>query len=223
MGTTMSQELRIKVCGLTRQEDVDCACELGVDFCGFIFHPKSARYVTPEHAAKLHSGAMRRVGVFVGQDADEINAIMATARLDFAQLHGPHSVATAMKVGPERVIRVLWPQTYCHRAQLSHDLQLHAPSCSMFLFDAGQQGGGSGKIFDWESVAGLAIPRPWLLAGGLGPHNIVSAVRLMRPNGVDLNSGIETEPGKKNASSMRETVNSVRENSSEILNRKVRN
>lgn len=202
----MRTNLLVKVCGLTNQTDVDSAYELGVDFCGFIFHPKSARYVTPQHVAKLHSGTMRRVGVFVDQDADEINEIMDLARLDFAQLHGRQSVTTALQVGAERVIRVLWPQTYCQKADLSRDLQIHAPSCTMFLFDAGQQGGGSGQKFDWEGVTGLAYPRPWLLAGGLGPGNIDAAVTLMRPDGVDLNSGIETEPGKKDIQTMRETV-----------------
>lgn len=207
----MLQKLRIKVCGLTRQEDVDCASELGVDFCGFIFHPKSPRYITPQHAAGLHSGTMRRVGVFVNHDVNEIREIMDIAHLDFAQLHGRQSIETAAQIGAERIIRVLWPQSYCHRAMLYSDLQRHAPSCSMFLFDAGQQGGGSGKKFDWECVAGLSIPRPWLLAGGLGPHNLISAVKLMRPDGVDLNSGIESEPGKKNVQTMRETVNRAKE------------
>lgn len=207
----MKQRLRIKVCGLTRQEDVECASELGVDFCGFIFHPKSARYIAPQQAAALHSGAMRRVGVFVNQDWQEIKEIMDIARLDFAQLHGRQSIDSALEIGAERVIRVLWPQGYCRKDLLCHDLQRHAASCSMFLFDAGEQGGGSGKRFDWESVAGLAIPRPWLLAGGLGPHNLASAVKLAHPWGVDVNSGIETEPGKKNIQAMREIVHGARE------------
>lgn len=201
----------VKVCGLTRQEDVQCANALGVDFCGFIFHPKSPRYIEPQKAARLESGNMRRVGVFVGQDAAEIRHIMEVAHLDFAQLHGKQSIDTAMQVGVERVIRVLWPQRYCHKALLYRELCRHANSCAMFLFDAGQSGGGSGQRIDWGNIAGLASPRPWFLAGGLNARNVVSAMKLTGANAADLNSGIEIEPGIKSAQAMQEAVRQVRQ------------
>lgn len=78
----------IKVCGITRQSDLSTAMGMGAHFCGFVFHPKSPRYIAPERAAALDSALIRRVGVFVNQDAEQIMDIMKTARLEFAQLHG---------------------------------------------------------------------------------------------------------------------------------------
>ena len=106
----------MKVCGLTRQQDLDTASSLGAGMCGFIFHATSPRNVTPAHVASLESGKMLRVGVFVNQAADEICRIMAEARLDMAQLHGKQDEDCARVVGVQRVIRVIWPGRYCHRA-----------------------------------------------------------------------------------------------------------
>lgn len=189
--------MRIKVCGFTRQRDVDAAARLGADFCGFIFHPASPRYISPAGAARLESGGMARVGVFVGQGAEEILAIMAEARLDYAQLHGGQDRACAERVGPSRVIRVLWPERYAGRAMLEADMVAQAASCAWFLLEAGKAGGGSGQTQDWTRLAGLASPRPWLLAGGLGPANVASAVADCAPDGLDFNSGVEEAPGKK--------------------------
>ena len=99
----------IKVCGITRQSDLSTAMGMGAHFCGFIFHPGSPRYIAPSRAAALDSALIRRVGVFVNQNAEEIMDIMKTARLEFAQLHGAHSLDCARRIGPEKVIRVLWP------------------------------------------------------------------------------------------------------------------
>ncbi len=134
-----------KVCGLRRQEDLDLAIDLDVRMCGFIFHPKSPRYIEPEDAAQLQSGTMLRVGVFVDQDAEEIARIMDIARLDLAQLHGQHSVECAEALGADRVIRVLWPEKYESLDALREAMQFYASSCAYYLLDAGQSGGGSGK------------------------------------------------------------------------------
>ena len=189
--------MRIKVCGLTRQSDVDAAARLGASFCGFIVHPASPRFISPAAAAALESGGMARVGVFVGQGAEEIRAIMAEARLDYAQLHGRQDRACAERIGPARVIRVLWPERYAGRAELVADMAAHAESCALFLLEAGQAGGGSGRPQDWRQLAGLTSPRPWLLAGGLNAANVGSAVAVCAPDGLDFNSGVEEAPGKK--------------------------
>ncbi|MBD5538892.1 MAG: phosphoribosylanthranilate isomerase [Desulfovibrio sp.] len=189
--------MRIKICGLTRQRDVDAASALGADFCGFIFHPGSPRYVTPEAAAALETGGMARVGVFVGQGAEEILAIMDEARLDFAQLHGGQDRACAERIGASRVIRVLWAERFAGRPQLEAHMAAHASACAWFLLEAGQAGGGSGHTQDWTRLAGLSSPRPWLLAGGLTPLNASVAVAACGPDGLDFNSGVEEAPGKK--------------------------
>lgn len=192
----------IKFCGLTRQEDVDHAASLGAAMCGFIFHPRSPRGVTVAQAAALDSGAMLRVGVFVNQGADEIRRIMDEARLDYAQLHGHQSVECARAIGAERVIRVLWPDRYTHRALLYNDLQRNAEACAYYLLDAGLKGGGSGHKLDWSDLASLRPAHPWLLAGGLSAANVAMAVGMCAPAGVDFNSGVEDTPGCKNREKM---------------------
>lgn len=200
----------VKICGLTCQEDVATANALGADFCGFIFHPKSPRYVAPEVVATLDSGHLKRVGVFVSNDVEHILHVMQIAQLDLVQLHGEQSTEVAREIGENRVIRVLWPQRYCHKALFYRDIMKFADSCAFYLFDAGQKGGGSGKKLDWDYLAGLATPHPWLLAGGLNAKTAAQALKLTHAAGVDLNSGIESAPGKKDASSMREAIQQVR-------------
>ncbi len=192
----------IKFCGLTRQEDVDHAASLGAAMCGFIFHPRSPRGVTVAQAAALDSGSMLRVGVFVNQGADEIRRIMDEAQLDYAQLHGHQSVECARAIGAERVIRVLWPDRYTHRALLYNDLQRNAEACAYYLLDAGLKGGGSGHKLDWSDLASLRPAHPWLLAGGLSAANVAMAVGMCAPAGVDFNSGVEDAPGCKNREKM---------------------
>ena len=192
----------IKFCGLTRQEDVDHAASLGAAMCGFIFHPRSPRGVTVAQAAALDSGSMLRVGVFVNQGSDEIRRIMDEARLDYAQLHGHQSVECARTIGAERVIRVLWPDRYTHRALLYNDLQRNAEACAYYLLDAGLKGGGSGHKLDWSDLASLRPAHPWLLAGGLSAANVAMAVGMCAPAGVDFNSGVEDAPGYKNREKM---------------------
>ena len=134
----------IKVCGITRQSDLSTAMGMGAHFCGFIFHPGSPRHIAPPRAAALDSALIRRVGVFVNQNAEEIMDIMKTARLEFAQLHGAHSLDCARRIGPEKVIRVLWPDRYESVDALQREMELWADSCAWFLLDAGTQGGGHG-------------------------------------------------------------------------------
>lgn len=192
----------IKFCGLARQEDVDYAASLGAGMCGFIFHARSPRSITPAQAAALDSGSLLRVGVFVGQGADEIRRVMDEARLDYAQLHGHQSVECAQAIGAERVIRVLWPDRYTHRALLYNDLQRNAEACAYYLLDAGLKGGGSGHKLDWSDLGTLRPPQPWLLAGGLSAANVGKALSMCAPAGVDFNSGVEDAPGRKNREKM---------------------
>ncbi|MBO4335744.1 MAG: phosphoribosylanthranilate isomerase [Desulfovibrio sp.] len=200
----------IKICGLTRHEDVQSVRACGADFCGFIFHAKSPRAVDPAWVATVDSGSLQRVGVFVEQDAKTICEIMRTARLDYAQLHGTQSVACAMEIGPERVIRVLWPQRYQHKAQLYAAMQSYATSCAYYLFDAGFSGGGHGFCLEWADLSGIEGPHPWFLAGGLHPGNVLDAVLESHASACDLNSGIESSPGRKDEKKMRAAIAALR-------------
>ncbi len=199
----------VKVCGLRRPEDVTLCEELGVDWTGFIFYPPSPRNVTPEQVAALPRGRAARVGVFVLPSAQEVREIMDRAELDLAQLHGGQDQRFCEQVGPERVVKVFWPLRYPNLADLERDMGAFASSCRAVLLDAGTAVGGHGVSLDFTALARLSFPRPWLLAGGLGPDNIQEAVRRCRPWGVDLNSGVEEAPGRKSPVLLRSVLDKI--------------
>jgi len=201
--------MRIKVCGLTRQKDIDACRELGVHWVGFIFHPESKRSIHPERAASLETGDLVRVGVLVRQDPEEALSIMRQCRLDLVQLHGDQDPAFCRRVGPERVIRTFWPKRYDSEEDLQRELDRFASCCAWFLLDAGLSGGGHGRRIDAKRLGpDLRFERPWLLAGGLGPESIGAGLTL-RPDGVDLNSGVETAPGVKDPQAIVQTLSTL--------------
>lgn len=189
-------EIPCKVCGITRLEDLRFCQERGVAFTGFIFVPSSPRRVTPEFAASLPAGADRKVGVFAGESVAAVRAVLAAAGLAYAQLHGGEDPAYCRAVGPERVIKTLWPARM-ERGELAAAMERFAPHVAYFLLDAGSGGGGSGNTLDWNALRGLNAPKPWFLAGGLGPRTLKAALARCDPAGVDLNSALETAPGVK--------------------------
>jgi phosphoribosylanthranilate isomerase len=189
-----SRGLQVKICGMSEQSLIDKAAELGADMCGFIFHPASPRNVSPAQAASLDTHGMKRVGVFVHQSVEEIEAIVSEARLDLIQLHGGQSAGFAAHFPAEKVIRVLWPNRYGSQAELQADIDAFAPTCGMYLLDAGM---GSGMTLDWPALAGLRFPHPWMLSGGLGPDNVLDALAACEPDVLDMNSRLESSPGHK--------------------------
>lgn len=211
--------LLVKVCGMTREQDALLCAELGADLLGFIFHPGSPRNTTPEFPAGLKLPGVRKVGVFVGQNPVEALQIMAAGRLDLAQLHGGQTEsfcqALATRIGPERIIKVFWPEKAVSLAAFQAELDRFAPYCGLMLVDAGSGGGGHGRVIGGkgggkggEILAQARFPRPWLLAGGLGPDNVSHMLSRYQsvgngPSGLDLNSGVESAPGIKDATKLR--------------------
>lgn len=189
-----AKPLLVKICGMREQKLIDQTAALGADMCGFIFYPPSPRNISPEQAASLETHGMKRVGVFVGQSVEEIRAIVREARLDFIQLHGGQSAEFAAQFPAEKVIRVLWPKKYGTLEALQADIDASALTCGMYLLDAGM---GSGMTLDWPSLAGLRFPHPWMLSGGLGPDNVEAALAACSPDGLDMNSRLESSPGIK--------------------------
>ena len=190
-------DLLAKVCGLTRKEDLLYCQKEGVHLTGFIFIPTSPRYVSPALVAGLPLGGNGRVGVFAGEGLDTVRAVMGEAKLDYVQLHGDEDPDYCRAMGPDRVIKTLWPMGLS-RLALEETMAGFAPHVAFFLLDSGSGGGGSGKAQDWSQLYGLTSPKPWLLAGGLGPGNLEAALSACHPRGVDLNSGLEDAPGQKN-------------------------
>jgi phosphoribosylanthranilate isomerase len=199
----------IKVCGMTRPEDVEFCDRLGIDLLGFIFHLESPRNVAPDWVATQKPGRALKTGVFVRQGVEEISAIAKAAGLDLLQLHGGHTVEQCRDLGPERVIKTMWPQRYPTSERLFADMLLFAPACLAILLDSGTSGGGHGTSLNPADLQRLNCPHPWYLAGGLGPHNL-TAMKFTGASGFDLNSGVESTPGIKDHDKVRTAFNILR-------------
>lgn len=198
---------RIKICGLTWPEDVRYVNTAKPDWCGFILNfPSSRRNVTPEQARALRAGLdpdIRPVGVFVDRPVEEVAALLNSGVISVAQLHGREDNAYIS------VLRTLAPGCVVWRAfQLRSQADLAAADASgadLVLLDNGR---GTGQTFDW-SLAG-SVHRPFLLAGGLTPESIPRAVAALRPYGLDLSSGVETD-GVKDPAKIQAAVTAARE------------
>jgi phosphoribosylanthranilate isomerase len=194
----------VKVCGMTRMVDVELCVDLGVDLLGFIFHEKSPRNADPDFVASVKTGKASKVGVFVNRTVEEVLATMDRCGLHAAQLHGGQDVDFCWKIGPDRVIRAFWPDTYPSSQALLRDLENYSEVCGHFLLDAGVKGqGGTGNSIDFGMLQDIEIQTPWFLAGGLGPDNLREALAV-HPSGLDINSGVEKAPGIKDETKLRE-------------------
>jgi phosphoribosylanthranilate isomerase len=199
---------QIKICGITNQEDACCAATSGADAIGFIFHPKSPRYVKPEIVKKIIEEipcAVITVGVFVNLDVEEVKRIMHLCRLDMAQLHGAESPEYCGQFSPSQVIKAIAPRS-------EDDLtQLHRYAVKAMLLDAfdPQRHGGTGERADWALAAKVKDYHPLILAGGLSLVNIQQAIEALAPDAVDVNSGVESAPGQKDHAKVKEIIELV--------------
>lgn len=195
---------KIKLCGLSRPEDVAAANALEPDFVGFVFAPKSRRYVTAEQARALRKqlfSSIWAVGVFVDEEPETVAALLEEGVIDLAQLHGREDEGYLVR------LRALTrnPIIQAFQVKTAKDLErAETSSANYILLDSGA---GTGTTFDWTLLKNLR--RPYLLAGGLGPDNVAQAVRILRPWGVDVSSGIETG-GVKDMKKMAAFVAAVR-------------
>ncbi len=213
----MADTLLIKVCGLKRRQDVELCGALGVDMVGFIFHEPSLRSIRPEQVAELPRGRFLRVGVVVRQRTAAITDIMHRAELDLVQFHGEQDHHDAAAIGPQRVIRVVWPERFASKAALQAYLDAWADSCRYFLCDSGVAGGGHGReLQSAVALQQIVFPRPWLLAGGIGAENVRKKITKFQPDGVDMNSGVENAPGEKNRGQLIAAVRTVRQSPSPV-------
>ncbi|OGV80356.1 MAG: hypothetical protein A3K19_31330 [Lentisphaerae bacterium RIFOXYB12_FULL_65_16] len=199
----------IKICGITNEADGLAAVEAGADYVGFVLYPKSSRYVMPDRLRELSRALpskVKKVGVFVNAEVKEVLDVMDFCGLDIAQLHGDETSEVVEKIGVDRV----WKAVALGNTQ---DVERAAvyPAAAM-LVDAmtRQTRGGTGRLADWGLAAQLARRRKVMLAGGLTPLNVVDAVRQVAPYGVDVSSGVERVPGKKDHCLIRDMVRKVR-------------
>ena len=196
---------RIKLCGLTRPEDIEAANALMPEYTGFVFAKKSRRYVDPDGAAALRAmlaPGIRAVGVFVREPPEKVAELLDQGIIDIAQLHGGEDDGYIARLRALTDRPIIQAFRIDGPADLARALQSPADA---ILLDSGA--GGTGTAFDWSLL--MDIRRPWFLAGGLDPENVQSAVARLHPWAVDVSSGIETD-GAKDPAKMAAFVRRVR-------------
>lgn len=196
---------KVKICGLSRKEDIEYANEVHPDYIGFVFWEKSRRMVDRETAEALRKNldaGISVVGVFVDAPCEEVISLLEDGIIDIAQLHGEETEEDIQYIQAVTHKPVMKAVRVRNRYEMEAWLD---SSADYLLFDSGM---GSGEVFNWELLAG--IDREFFLAGGLDRENLPEAISSLEPFAVDVSSGVETE-GKKDLEKMRAFVKQVRE------------
>jgi phosphoribosylanthranilate isomerase len=205
----MNQRTRIKICGLTREADVDAAVEAGADAVGFVFYDRSQRHVDLARAVELAGrlpAFVMPVGLFVNAAAAAVDAAVAVIPQLLLQFHGDETPQECARFG----------RPYLRAVRMARGLDLldfasRFAQAQALLLDAHVDGyGGGGKVFDW-SVVPSGVPRPLVLSGGLHAGNVIQGIHAIRPWAVDVSSGVETAKGVKDADAICRFCEAVRE------------
>lgn len=199
----------IKICGITNVEDAIECVRLGANLLGFVFadSPRRVDVSTVKHINRIIGGDAKTVGVFT-EEGDRVLSIMRECELTYAQLHGGQSESFAGNLGPQCVIRVARVQDEASILGLAAQKE-----AGFYLLDTYKKGvaGGTGETFDWDlAVRAKSLGKPIFLSGGLTPENVAEAVRVVQPFAVDVSSGVEERPGKKNLAKVKEFIGNVR-------------
>ena len=204
-----STRTRIKICGLTRDEDVDAAVDAGADAIGLVFYPRSPRHVALAQAERLARRLppfVTPVGLFVNATPDDIAAAVSAIPHLVLQFHGDER--------PDDCTRAARPFLRAARMAPGFDLlnfALQYPDAQALLLDAHVEGyGGGGKVFDWSLIP-RGVSLPLVLSGGLHAENVLEGILQVRPSAVDVSSGVELAKGIKDARAIRRFCDAVRE------------
>jgi phosphoribosylanthranilate isomerase len=205
--------VKIKICGITNLGDARRAVKAGADFLGFNFYRESSRYIAPATARRIVQrlpAGVASVGVFVNEPERDMLAIARRVGLDYVQLHGDETAEVVSRMRRSfRVIKAIRVRDSFRVAQLANFKR--ASSILLDGFDSRLRG-GTGKSFNWKLAKSAGSKRQIFLAGGLTPENAAQAVSAARPFAIDVCSGVESRPGKKDAARMRALVAAVRPN-----------
>jgi phosphoribosylanthranilate isomerase len=217
----------VKICGITNLEDALIAVEAGADAVGFVFHEKSPRQMDVETVRAIVEelpGRVEKVGVFVEHNSDEIRTIVERAGLSMAQLHTGKSLDWTLKtsgtakeaIGADKMILVVPGDSFKGEGLFNLGAEPgRMPYAVLVDSVSADAPGGTGKTFDWEkargAVAEMGFRVPVIVAGGLTPSNVRAALDMFQPFGVDVVSGVEARPGKKDPEKVRAFVKAVRE------------
>lgn len=203
---------QVKICGLKDPAAFDATMEAEADYAGFVFYPKSPRYVSIETASALarrRQGQTRLVGLFVAPAPDQVAAVLQDVKLDILQIYGTVAQLAALRA---RFGCPVWRQLGV--ASMA-DFPARDEAVDGFVVEAkppegASRPGGNGVLADWALLARFQPLHPWLLAGGLNPDNVAEALRQTGAPGVDVSSGVETAPGEKSPALIRRFVESAR-------------
>jgi phosphoribosylanthranilate isomerase len=209
--------LIVKICGLSTRETLDVALDAGADMVGFVFFPPSPRHVSLETARELGKQAKRRASkVALTVDADDatLSNIVETLQPDLLQLHGKETVARLRDIKQKFGLPVMKAIAVETAADLA-GLPGYADVADRILFDArapkeATRPGGLGAIFDWHVLEQFELKLPFMVSGGLHADNVAEAVRVTRPGGVDVSSGVERAPGHKDPEMIRAFIRAAR-------------
>ncbi|MHA7875063.1 phosphoribosylanthranilate isomerase [Roseivivax sp.] len=209
-------DVRVKICGLTREADVAAAAEAGAAYLGFVFFPKSPRNVEVAQGRALALSApigRAKVGLFVSPEDALLDAVLAEVPLDMIQLHGRESPERVAEIRARMGLPVMKALGVSSEADLA-EVAAYGRVADQLLIDAKAPAGaplpgGNGLAFDWRLVQGRRWPVPWMLAGGLTPENAGRAVSMTGAVQLDVSSGVESEPGLKDAGKIRAFIESA--------------
>lgn len=204
--------IRVKICGITSVEDALAAVEAGADALGFVLHQGSPRYVSPRdigHIVKAVPPFVIPVGVFVNEPVEHVREVMDTCGLLLAQLHGDESPAYCEALGRSSLRGIRLRDRQSMSAMSGYQACEHVRA---FVIDAFSEAGygGTGRLANWSLAAEVAREARVVLAGGLTPDNVQEAVQSVRPYGVDVSSGVEASPGKKDHEKLRAFVQAAK-------------
>ena len=201
---------QIKICGLTRVADAVVCLDAGVDAIGLVFYPPSPRFVTTMQAAEIAAAVSERavtVGVFVDETYETIIRYAEDCQLQAVQLHGQESPTLVQQLRRHNltVIKALFHT----RAPFFKEAAAYDASAFLLECGSGRQPGGNAASWRWQTACDLDRHKPVILAGGLTPENVSTAIRLGSPEAVDVSSGVESEPGRKISSKIKSFIDAV--------------
>lgn len=197
---------KVKICGITNLKDALAAVNAGCDALGFVFYKKSPRYISPGQARDIIGQMPRRVikiGVFVNSPEDAVKKIAGFCKLDMLQFHGQESPEFCGRFRRYKIIKAFRVKD----KPLGQGVLKYNPFAFLFDTFASSQAGGTGKKFNWDLIRHIdGLNRPVFLSGGLTADNVEEAISITHPEWVDVSSGIEILPGKKDRNKMRKFI-----------------
>jgi len=212
--------IKIKICGITNKRDAIDASDLGVDMLGFVFYKKSKRYVEPKIVRDIVNElppSILKVGVFVNEDKDKVMDIAGDCSLDMLQFHADETgdycssfyTEGGAAYGEGDSYKVIKAFRIKDRDSLKG---INDYGVDFYMLDtySSKALGGTGASFDWKIVENFEFLKPIIVSGGLNPDNVSNAIRTLSPYGVDVSSGIEASPGRKNLNLMKKFIEKVR-------------